>query len=106
IIYVPTAQVSHNVDAGQVSFDWLFRRAFLYGRGRARMDSEPALLQIFNVPVRHWLRLPLAWIQCGLSRFQTPARRFQAGVRYHRLRGEVYEYRQLASERNSEVAKS
>lgn len=106
IIYVPTAQVSHNVDAGQVSFDWLFRRAFLYGRGRARMDSEPALLQIFNVPVRHWLRLPLAWIQCGLSWFQTPARRFQAGVRYHRLRGEVYEYRQLASERNSEVAKS
>ena len=106
IIYVPTAQVSHNVEVSQISVDWLFRRAFLYGRGRARMDSEPALLQILNVPMRYWLTIPLAWVQCWLSRFQTPSQRFRAGVRYHRLRGEFYEYRQLVNQRNSEVAKS
>ena len=80
--FVPKAQLGHVVRPDQVELPWMLRRAYNYGRGRARRTTPPPR----HTLARRW-QLASLGMKSMLSQFRGPAQQFAAGWAYHQLRG-------------------
>ncbi len=91
-IYLPSAEVQHIVREDQVVVPWMLRRAYNYGRGRARraLRSDP------DRPQPTWrddFKLSRLWAKQWISSWRSEPQRFAAGWAYHQFRGFLAESR-------------
>jgi glycosyltransferase involved in cell wall biosynthesis len=101
IVYVPDAAIEHVVQPNQLEISWLLGRSYRLGRGLTRMgfaygDPSPRVL---GVPLRVWRQLAHTQLRYSLSRFFSWPREFDIACEYQRLRGAIFELRQMARER-------
>jgi glycosyltransferase involved in cell wall biosynthesis len=94
LVYVPAAWVHHHVEAHQLSDSWLYDRSFRFGRGYAVLDPDRSAPRLNAVPRYLWASLieaQAAYWRESLRRCRQA--RFDAGLRLHFLRGQIYQYR-------------
>lgn len=48
--FIPDAVVKHQIGRESLTFEWLWGRAFRWGRGEARRDPPQSRFMIFNIP--------------------------------------------------------
>jgi len=106
-VYIPAVQVEHWIRNEQVTAQWMFGRSFRAGRSQVRLGSEghsdwPIL---FGAPRFLWRQLVATWtdFHC-LSFFRGWRAHFDAGLRYHQVRGWLYEYRLMIRENREKSA--
>jgi glycosyltransferase involved in cell wall biosynthesis len=97
-VYVPTAVVKHVVGRDQLQLQWLFRRSFRAGRGIARLTPDRASPRIFGVPRYLWRMLGASGFGYVASLAAGFRQRFEAGIAFHSVRGQIHEYRILNRE--------
>lgn len=98
-VFAPSAVVGHLVQPHQTDLAWLYGRSFRLGRGDARRAADNTLPQLAGVPRFLWRLLVVSAVQFARSSFAGERARFEAGIRYHRARGQLHEFRRLARER-------
>ena len=101
-VYVPGAVVGHLVQPRQVTQAWLDGRAYRLGRGTVRLAPKKGCP---SSPARRdgSGRVTATAGLKALAARARPGRResFESRIRYHRLRGQLREYRLLAAERRT-----
>ena len=91
-MYAPTAKVRHVIRKEQVTNKWLFGRAFRFGRGERRREGvNPAAVDLFGAPRYLWRMAASAWPRYVVSIPKGRKQRFEAGWRWHYLRGFIAE---------------
>lgn len=104
IAFVPSAVVGHVVQEHQRELAWLFRRSFRLGRGYARGSADNDWPKLAGVPRFLWRLLAVTALKFGWSRLGGERAQFEAGIRYHRVRGELSEHWALARERRQRAS--
>jgi len=92
-VYLPKSLVYHQILPEQLRAKWLYHRAFKAGRGHAHkkgLSDEP---MFFGVP-RDLLRQLIKVGMIRLLFFFDRKKALQSGIRYWRIRGMVYQYRE------------
>jgi len=92
-IYIPSTRVQHVIRPEQITTPWLLGRAYRFGRGHVRLKEQFQGRRVLGVPGYLWKRL--GWAAAGRARslFYGSRERCIAGMRYHRIRGNIVEYR-------------
>jgi glycosyltransferase involved in cell wall biosynthesis len=92
IVYAPAATVRHVIRKEQVTNRWLFGRAFRFGRGERRREGvNPAAAYLFGAPRYLWRMAASACLRYMVSIPRGRRQRFEAGWRWHYLRGFIAE---------------
>jgi len=95
-IYVPTAVVRHHVGEHQFRLEWLFRRAFSFGRGSAFIPQIADRLsgrRLLGAPVGLYFQIAVATALYGFGALLGKKARFETGALFHFLRGHLYQLR-------------
>jgi glycosyltransferase involved in cell wall biosynthesis len=103
-VYVPAAWVHHHVEPHQFVDSWLFERSFRAGRSCALLEPDRAATRFAGVPRYLWRRV----VEAHATYWSWPFRgagRFDAGLRLHYLKGQIYQYRRGSLEDLQEVQK-
>ena len=101
-IYVPSASVQHVIRKEQTTRQWLFRRAFRFGRGRICMRPKTDQPCLLGAPRYLWRRLAVESVRYLFSSTRNQGRRIEAGMLLNRIRGQICEYRSLSRENPDE----
>ena len=93
-VFVPGAWVRHRIESHQFEESWLFERSFRAGREWALLQRDSSSVRLSGVPRHLWRRLGEArvalWRQAALG---SRSARFDAGLRFHHIRGQIFQYR-------------
>jgi glycosyltransferase involved in cell wall biosynthesis len=95
-VYVPSAQVRHIVRPEQLEFEHLCARSFRMGRGLARSEGPQTVSYLFGAPRWLWRTRAAAALDCLRSVGSGGARRLEARLRYHQVRGTISAYREMS----------
>lgn len=94
MVYVPSAWVRHRVEPHQLTEAWLFDRSFRFGRGLALGQPDRSAVRLGGVPRYLWRLLAEAQLRSWRAVLAGSAlQRFDAGLRLHLVRGQIYQYR-------------
>ena len=86
--YVPEALVHHWVPRNRCSPDWVLERARRYGIGSGLLTDERAMgFTVAGYPLALVKRTVKSWLRLQLRRSADRRERFEAELKYHRLRG-------------------
>lgn len=105
VVYAPRAKVQHIIREDQLSWRWLYGRAFRLGRGDRRLGKHSrSAVRYFGAPRHLWKMAAVAgirylgsWWNSGISGIK----RLEAGWDFHYLRGVIVESRIMARESTS-----
>lgn len=87
--YVPSLVVEHMIEPHQTMPTWLLARSYRLGRGLCRMGiaTVPGVDQALGWPLRLSLQTMKAALRHQVTSWVHPLKAFDAGLRYHYLRG-------------------
>jgi glycosyltransferase involved in cell wall biosynthesis len=92
VIFAPCASVTHFVDEHQMDLDWLYKRAFRLGRGKARIKPDRRFKCISGIPWPLFYQIPATSLSYLTSRFSDMRVRFNKGMDLYYQAGQFYEY--------------
>jgi GT2 family glycosyltransferase len=93
IVYTPDATVAHVIRPEQLTHQWLFARAFRYGRGQTRMEAAADVPLLAGIPRHLWRTLAGAWLQMATARWRGARAWLERGWEFHFVRGVIAEER-------------
>ena len=93
-MYLPKALVHHQIRPEQMSQQWLYQRAFRYGRADTFHEIHPHTAMFFGAP-RYMYRLLLEFLvlrwKAILAKNESEA--FNLMIKYWMTKGRIYQYR-------------
>lgn len=92
-MYIPNALVHHQIRPEQLRSDWLVRRAYMAGRGKARLQPHPSPHTLFGVP-RFLIRklAALYWRRFRLTHLSGKQESLEARINYQYAKGQIHQY--------------
>ena len=95
-IYLPNSFVYHQIRLEQLQVNWLYGRAFRYGRSQAHANELPAqVVRIFNAP-RFLIRKLFTLVFKRIIYCFSTNKKYDYGIQYWMLRGNIHQYRKGA----------
>jgi GT2 family glycosyltransferase len=99
-VYLPRSIVYHQIQKERMTFKWLFKRAFSFGREDAyiEMGSDLSVPKIGGIPRYLYPKMIKVALMFALSWLSGDKRhKFDRGVNYWHTRGMIYQYRKRFS---------
>jgi hypothetical protein len=88
-VYAPSAVVYHQIRSEQLTCSWIYGRAFRVGRGLAYHDQSGNELKVKKWMLREIAVLYVRYLYSSL--FGTEQERLASGIKFHRMRGQLYQ---------------
>jgi len=88
-LYVPSSLVYHQIRPEQVTHSWLFGRAFRLGRMIPYQGLSAPELKLKKWMLKEYINLLARYTYSRI--FGTEAEKLDNGIKFHNLRGQVYE---------------
>jgi glycosyltransferase involved in cell wall biosynthesis len=94
-VYLPKALVYHQIPEERMQYQWLYHRAFCFGREDAFIESGAGrkLSRLAGIPLYLFPKLVKTALKYAVSSLSTDGvRKFDRGLQYWRTKGMMYQY--------------